>query len=143
MYVVLGTGEEKSLRYADFSAYYRRLKAEFASALADGLADIYPEPVAHCGLCRWSDVCDARWERDDHLSLVARLARTQLIGLSQTGITTVTELARAAPEQKPARIGRDTFDRLRQEAEVRAARSAARPQCGAARLRTAPAALGW
>ncbi len=54
MYVVLGTGEETRLRYADFSAYYRRLKAEFASTLADGFADIYPEPVAHCGLCRWS-----------------------------------------------------------------------------------------
>ena len=106
MYVVLGTGEEKSLRYADFSAYYRRLKAEFASALSDGLADIYPEPVAHCGLCRWSDLCDARWEQDDHLSLVARLARTQLIRLSQAGIKTVAELARATPEQKPSRIGR-------------------------------------
>jgi predicted RecB family nuclease len=121
MYVVLGTGEEKSLRYADFSAYYRRLKAEFASTLSDGLADIYPEPVAHCGLCRWSDVCDARWERDDHLSLVARLARTQLMGLTQAGITTVAELARAAPEQKPSRIGRDTFDRLRQQARLQVA----------------------
>jgi uncharacterized protein len=121
MHVVLGTGEQKSLRYADFSAYYRRLKAAFASAVADGLADAYPEVVAHCGLCRWSDLCDKRWEEDDHLSLVARLGRPQRVRLTEAGITTVAALARASPEQKPPRIGRGTFDRLRQQARLQLA----------------------
>ena len=42
----------------------------------------YPEPVEHCGICRWDVVCSARRRRDDHLSLVAGIAsrtRTELV----------------------------------------------------------------
>src|SRR5271166_1914283 len=118
MYVVLGTGEEKTLRYGDFSAYYRRLKADFASALSNAFADTYPTPVSHCAVCRWSDLCDARWKEDDDLSLVARLARAQRERLSQVGITTMATLGRATSDQKPPRMGRETFDRLRQQARL-------------------------
>jgi uncharacterized protein len=118
MYVVLGSNEEACLRVGDFSAYYRRLKDDFASELASGLNHAYPEPVDHCGLCRWSDLCDERWTEDDHLSLVARLARPQRMRLIQSGITTVAQLAQTTPDQKPPRVGRETFERVRQQARL-------------------------
>ena len=31
----------------------------------------YPEPVEHCGVCRWAELCAHRRRDDDHLSLVA------------------------------------------------------------------------
>ena len=88
------------------------------SRLADGFAGTYPEPVDHCGLCRWSEHCSARWEADDHLSLIAGLGRAQTVRLSEVGITTCAQLAVAQPGDRPARIGRPTFDRLRQQARL-------------------------
>jgi predicted RecB family nuclease len=62
-----------------------------------GLNGTYPDPVEHCGLCRWSNHCDARREADDHLCLVANMRRSQTARLGEVGITTVAQLARAEP----------------------------------------------
>ena len=32
-----------------------------------------PEPVEHCGVCRWTVECQAQWRAEDDLSLVANL----------------------------------------------------------------------
>ncbi|MEJ7786867.1 MAG: TM0106 family RecB-like putative nuclease [Solirubrobacterales bacterium] len=121
MHVILGTGERRSLALADFAAYYRRMKRHFVERLGSGLGDTYPLPVSHCGLCRWSDVCDARREADDHLSLVARLARPQTVKLETDGIQTVAALAAAGPDDRPKGIGEQTFERLRQQARLQVA----------------------
>ena len=118
MHVILGTGERRSLSLADFAAYYRRMKSHFTRRLDHGLGDTYPLPVSHCGLCRWSDVCDARREADDHLSLVARLSRPQAAKLEASGIPTVAELGAAGPERRPRGMGEQTFERLRQQARL-------------------------
>jgi uncharacterized protein len=118
MHVILGTGERRSLVLADFAAYYRRMKRHFVEGLGSGPGDTYPLPVPHCGLCRWSDVCDARREADDHLSLVARLGRPQAVKLETDGIRTVAELAAAGPGARPKGIGDQTFERLRQQARL-------------------------
>jgi predicted RecB family nuclease len=118
MHVVLGSGERKTFRVDEFFAFHRRLRRRFQARLADGFGGTYPEPVAHCGLCRWSEHCAARWEADDHLSLIAGLGRAQTVRLSEAGITTCAQLAVAAPSDRPARIGRGTFERLRQQARL-------------------------
>jgi predicted RecB family nuclease len=118
VHVLLGSGERVGLRLAEFSAYFRRIRDHFAERLDQGLADTYPLPVEHCGLCRWSDVCDRRWLDDDHLSLVANIRRDQLVRLEQRGITTVAGLAEAADDDRPARMGVGAFERLRQQARL-------------------------
>jgi predicted RecB family nuclease len=118
MHVVLGSGERKTFRVDEFFAFYRRLRRGFQARLADDFGGTYPEPVAHCGLCRWAGHCAARWETDDHLSLIAGLGRAQTVRLSEAGITTCAQLAVAAPGDRPARIGRGTFERLRQQARL-------------------------
>jgi predicted RecB family nuclease len=118
MHVILGSQERESFRLDEFSAFYRRLRRRYEARLTDGFAGTYPDPVEHCGLCRWSEHCSARREADDHLSLVAGLGRAQAIRLSDTGITTWTQLAVVQPADRPARIGRATFERLRQQARL-------------------------
>src|SRR5439155_10180961 len=108
----------ESFRLAEFSAYYRRLHDRFVRVLETGANGTYPDPVEHCGLCRWSAFCDARREADDHLSLVANIRRSQIARLGDVGITTVAELARANGHQRPARIGRNTYDALREQAAL-------------------------
>jgi predicted RecB family nuclease len=118
MHVVLGSGERHSFRVDEFFAFYRRLRRRYEARLADGFVGTYPDPVEHCGLCRWSEHCSARREADDHLSLIAGLGRAQTVRLSEAGITTCAQLAVAGPEDRPMRIGRPTFERLRQQARL-------------------------
>jgi predicted RecB family nuclease len=118
MHVVLGSGERQSFRVDEFFAFYRRLRRRYEARLADGFGGTYPDPVEHCGLCRWSEHCSARREADDHLSLIAGLGRAQTVRLSEAGITTCAQLAVTGPEDGPVRIGRPTFERLHEQART-------------------------
>src|ERR1035441_3847695 len=118
MHVVLGTRESQLFRVAEFAAYYRSVKHGFESVVDAGLSTTYPEPVEHCALCRWENHCVARRQADDHLSLVARIQRSQCIQLVEREITTVTQLATAEPANRPPRIGTAAFESLRAHARL-------------------------
>ena len=118
MHVVLGSGERVSYRVDEFFAYYRRLKARYGQQLLADFAGTFPEPVAHCGLCRWSDHCDAQRIAVDHLSLVAGMTRSQSVRLGEAQITTVAALGGATPDARPKRIDSPTFERLRAQARL-------------------------
>jgi len=118
MHVVLGTRESQSFRVAEFAAYYRSVKCGFESVVDAGVSSTYPEPVEHCALCRWEEHCVAQRERDDHLSLVARIQRSQRTQLVEQGVTTVAQLAAAEPTNRPPRIGKTTFESLRAQARL-------------------------
>ncbi len=135
MHVVLGTREVQTFRLADFAAYYRAVKHRFEAVLDAGLSTTYPDPVEHCGLCSWEEHCIARREADEHLSLVANIRRSQRTALNGRNIATVSALATAQTEDRPARIASAAFERLRAAGET-----AARPaHNGRAPLRAARA----
>ena len=90
------------LRVNDFMAYYRRVKADFETAVGLRGAGIpvayppvgtYPEPVEHCEVCRWAPDCRAKRRADDHLSLVAGASRRQRDALAARDVTTRRGLA--------------------------------------------------
>lgn len=118
MHVVLGTRESQMFRVAEFAAYYRSVKRSFEDVVDAGLSTTYPEPVEHCGVCRWEKHCADRREADEHLSLVARIQRSQRARLAERGIETVTQLATAEPADRPPRIGAGTFENLRAQARL-------------------------
>jgi uncharacterized protein len=117
MSVVAGTGEVESFRPDDFLAYYRTLRRRFERTVAGG-AETYPWPVEHCGLCDFLSVCQDRWERDDHLTLVAGVARLQAERLAASGIETLEALALEAPTRRVPKLRAPTFERLRHQAEL-------------------------
>jgi uncharacterized protein len=116
MSVVLGTGRVDALRYRDFSSYYRSIRARFLDASAVD-REIYPQPVSHCGLCEFSDHCESRWRKDQHLSLVYGLSRQQVERLNEAGVLTVAGLAAIDPGTRVA-IGPRTLHRLRHQARL-------------------------
>jgi uncharacterized protein len=118
MHVVLGTHESQAFRVAEFAAYYRSVKRGFEDVVEAGLSTTYPEPVEHCGVCRWEERCVARREADEHLSLVAGIRSSQRTKLVERGIETVTQLAAAEQADRPPRIGTTTFDGLRAQARL-------------------------
>jgi len=113
VYVVTGGAniESHPFRTAEMMAYYRHAKGRFEQALAAGLdhEKSYPDPVEHCGVCRWQVDCNRRWHADDALPIVAGITRSQRTELKAVGIETRRGLA-----------GSDVvgFDRVREQARV-------------------------
>jgi predicted RecB family nuclease len=120
IHVILGNGERRSFRLAEFAAYFRRVRAAFLAALADGERSTYPEPVAHCEICRWRAVCDGKREADDHLSLVANITARQRELLQEAGIGTLAALGGA--ERLAVRgIDAEVLSRLHEQASLQLA----------------------
>jgi uncharacterized protein len=117
MHVFLGVGETRSLRYDDFSAYYRRVRRRFESALA-APNGTEPYPVEHCALCEFRGVCHDRWRGEDSLVLVAGVRRTQVAGLRDARLPTLTALAKAAPRTRVAHVEAHAFEKLRDQAAL-------------------------
>src|SRR5712691_10273576 len=56
--LILGDRPEEKLRYKDYAAYYRSVKRRFEETILGPALTTYPDPVEHCGICRWIDVCE-------------------------------------------------------------------------------------
>ena len=120
MHVVLGTGERASFTPAEFLAYHRRVKERYLGEIA-AMAATYPHFTDHCGLCRWSEHCDAQRVADDYLGLVAWMRRDQIVRLTGQGITTMADLAASDSSRKPGRMMPATYDNLRLQAGLQVA----------------------
>ncbi len=133
MKVVLGGSarETATLRVEDYMAYYRSAKRRFAeTVLGTDVAPApspsyppaatYPEPVEHCAVCRWSELCVKRRRSDDHLSLVAGITARQRKGLVARELDTVERLAAAPIPFDPPLDGASaaSVERVREQARI-------------------------
>ena len=89
MHLALGAGQLTSLKVGDYAAYERQARRALGGFIdADQghnpPTDPYPEPVEHCAICRWDDLCAARRRGDDDLSLVAGITDVTAAG-AQSG----------------------------------------------------------
>ncbi|WFU34288.1 TM0106 family RecB-like putative nuclease [Bradyrhizobium brasilense] len=112
--------EPETYRIADYSAYYRHVRASLERAVADGAGAAYPEPIEHCNICRWRRHCDERRRRDDHLSLVAGISKSQIGELNRRGVGTAAALA-AMPiplEWRPERGAAKSYEKIREQARI-------------------------
>ena len=130
LHVVLGGSarEERSLRVADYMAYYRRVKAEFEAAVQAGetvypVTATYPEPVEHCDVCRWAIHCRDQRRRDDDLSLVAGISARQRGALKARGVATRRGLAGLELPVRPRleRVSAEALARVREQARLQVA----------------------
>jgi predicted RecB family nuclease len=127
VHVVTGEGAMHAMRLDDYAAYYRAVKRRFereifgdAGTPARDPASVatYPDPVEHCKVCTWYPDC-ADWRRtDDHLSIVAGLARTATEHLNADSIWTRRSLATLPPAQAVPDLNRRTLARLREQAAI-------------------------
>ena len=125
MHLALGgvKGETVSFRVADYAAYYRMVAREFEAVLETTPAHpptTAPEPVEHCGVCRWSERCRAQWRAEDDLSLVAGLTSRQRNALREIGVSTRTALAQPTQPlpDRLDRIGREALQRVHAQASI-------------------------
>lgn len=86
--------EPQVFRYADYAAYFRRVKKAAELAVdKGGETSTYPDPKDHCLICRWINQCDKRRRDDDHLCLIANITKNQISELQANGIKTTKSFA--------------------------------------------------
>lgn len=117
----LGDGSRYTVRLADVSAYARHARSMLEGFVAERPAT-RAEPSAACGLCRWSDHCNAQWEQDDSLALVAGITRSQRQKLEAAGVTTMAALADRA--ERVPKMAAETQRKLVAQARLQTARRA-------------------
>ena len=89
MHLALGNGEFVPFKVSDYAAYERQTRRLLEAAIGeDQAAEVYPEPVEHCAICRWRDMCRGRRRTGDDLSLVAGMAAGQRRALKGAGTST-------------------------------------------------------
>jgi len=112
--------EPQQYRFADYAAYFRKVKRAFLATENGRDEQTYPEPVEHCDVCRWRETCDRRWREDDHLCLVAGISKVQINELSQQKIKTIQSLAAVQLPivWKPAHGSADSYVRIREQARI-------------------------
>ena len=113
--------EPDSYRVLDFAAYYRHVRRQLEGAVDHpGQEPCYPEPVAQCDICRWWAECRDRRRDDDHLSLVAGIAKLQIRELEDRGTNALAGLATLPIPiaWKPTRGARAGLEISREQARV-------------------------
>ena len=125
MHLALGNGEFASFKVNDFAAYERQTRRLLEAVIGeDPAAEVYPEPVEHCAICRWRELCADRRRTDDDLSLVAGMTTGQRRELKGTGISTRRGFAGLAELPRLDRVSREALDRARQQARLQVASDA-------------------
>ena len=96
MWLALGGSAAQKIpfRLDDYSAYYRVIVRDFEQFLVNSEPSYppitRPDPVEHCDVCRWSEVCQKARRESDDLSLVAGITSRQRRALRERGIATRT-----------------------------------------------------
>lgn len=122
--IVFGDGKQQAFKLNDYFAYYRHVKSRFLRTIPGDAASQIVEPRAyplkndHCAVCAWDEECEGQRRADDHLSLVARMRRDQMMKLQANGIARVDSLAAAGDDTRPTAMHPESFEKLRRQARL-------------------------
>ena len=118
MGVIKPEGEE-SYRYDEHAAYIRLVKRNLEDALANEY-ETYPEPVNHCDICRWWKNCNAIRRKDDHLTFVAGMGKSQMKEFRLNDVDTLEKLANLLLPVPfdPTKGVKETYNKIREQARV-------------------------
>ncbi len=118
MRVVAGDGREESLACAEAVYYVRHAQRRIEEFVGSPDFGLGPEPCKHCSICAWKEECDDVWIRQDHLSQVANLRKSQREKLIAAGIDTVEKLATAPDGTSIPRMAEEAFRKIRHQASL-------------------------
>lgn len=112
--------EPQSFRYPEYAAYFRWVKRSAELAAEENKNyKTYPDPKAHCDICRWSPDCEKKRRVDDHLCLVANISKGQISELQENGIGTLHALGGLSSIPfKPSRGSAISLEKVRAQAAI-------------------------
>jgi uncharacterized protein len=118
MGVIKPEGEEH-YRYDEHAAYIRLVKRNLEDAITNEY-ETYPEPVNHCDICRWWKNCNAIRRKDDHLTFVAGMGKSQMKEFRLNDVDTLEKLANLLLPVPfdPTKGVKETYNKLREQARI-------------------------
>ncbi|NQX78767.1 TM0106 family RecB-like putative nuclease [Gilvibacter sp.] len=118
MGVIKPEGKEQ-YRYDEHAAYIRLVKRNLEDAITNEY-ETYPEPVHHCDICRWWKNCNAIRRKDDHLTFVAGMGKSQMKEFRLNDIDTLEKVANLLLPVPfdPTKGAKETYNKLREQARV-------------------------
>ena len=118
MGVIKPDGDER-YRYDEHAAYIRLVKRNLEDAIGNEY-ETYPEPVSHCEVCKWWKNCNAIRRKDDHLTFVAGMGKSQIKEFKLHHVDTLEKLASIdlPVPFDPSKGVKETYNRLREQARV-------------------------
>ncbi|MGM0934046.1 MAG: TM0106 family RecB-like putative nuclease [Bacteroidota bacterium] len=118
MGVIKPEGEEY-YRYDEHAAYIRLVKRNLEESIVND-EETYPEPVSHCDICKWWKNCNAIRRKDDHLTFVAGISKSQMKELNMHNVDTLEKLAclDLPVPFDPSKGVKETYNKLREQARV-------------------------
>ncbi|MEI8060458.1 MAG: TM0106 family RecB-like putative nuclease, partial [Ferruginibacter sp.] len=108
-----------SYRVDEYIAYVRHVKKRFLAAVANS-TDTYPEPVNHCDLCNWWEVCNKKRREDDHLGFIAGMGTAQIKEVRCHQVNTLQQMAELPLPIPfvPVKGSAETYNKLREQARL-------------------------
>lgn len=108
-----------SYRVDEHIAYVRHLKKRFLDSVSNNRTT-YPEPVLHCDLCIWWEVCNKKRREDDHLGFIAGMGTTQIKEVRSHQVNTLQQMAELALPIPfvPVKGSAVTYHKLREQARL-------------------------
>ena len=100
MHVVTGAGETRDLPARTTTSPSTGGSARASSPPSRAARRPTRTRSSTAGSATSSSLCKEQWERDDHLTLVAGISRTQVERLTAAGITTLEQLGDLAPDTR-------------------------------------------
>lgn len=118
MGVIKPDGEER-YRFDEHAAYIRLIKRNLEDSIANEY-ETYPEPVIHCDICRWWSNCNAVRRKDDHLTFVAGMGKSQMKEFRLNDVDTLEKLANIEfpVPIDPTKGVKETYNKLREQARI-------------------------
>lgn len=110
---------EAIYRVDDYIAYVRLAKLRLVQAINNDMGT-YPEPIVHCDICRWWEVCNQKRREDDHLGFIAGMGTSQIKEVRTHNVNTLEEMSELALPIPfvPNKGSVETYTKLREQARV-------------------------
>ncbi|HEX5050644.1 MAG TPA: TM0106 family RecB-like putative nuclease [Planctomycetota bacterium] len=111
---------DEPYRTADYAAYFRVIRDHVRAAhTITPPPSTYPDPVPHCDICCYWQICDQQRRADDHPSLIADIQRAHVHELQRQGLPTLAAFATEGKLPNSPERGRpETYDRLAHQARL-------------------------
>ncbi len=118
--VVLGNGEFRTFRTADYFYAYLEAKRGFLDQMNAFDPENPPTPDPRADHGRWASHASRQLIASDHLVQVAGITSGQIKKLEAAGVTTLAALA-DTPLESVTKLNQETFERLRHQARLQMA----------------------
>ena len=118
IHLLLGNQTTTTFYLSDFFYYYLHTKEQIEKFLKKLPAKSYPQPCKHCNVCGWREHCNAQWENDNHLSIIANIQNSQTEKLNKSNIYTVESFIKTDTGIQIANLNQDTRLRLQSQAKL-------------------------